>query len=90
MKKVQQFRKALVKGEVKKTDPVKSRENVAADEKEVIKVVMDSTAQKLILDSELELAEAKKKEMTKAVLVWEEVKEKATSKKADGKKTETK
>lgn len=87
MKQVKKLRKILINGKVEKTEPVTERVTRIADPEPIIKRIMDSTAQSLILQGERDLASAKESKSNTEVLVWEEVKEekKTSSKKSDSK-----
>ena len=80
MKTIRQVSKILTNGKVVKTEEVSVKASSLADPKPVVKKVMDSTADALILRSEYDLRQAKGNESNSTIVCWEEVKEVAAPK----------
>lgn len=87
MKTVKKVKKIIVDGQVKKTEDVKEKATRLDEAKEVVRRVMDSTAQHYKLQAQRDLNSAKQDKKNIDLIVWEEVEEK---KKEDKKPSKTK
>ena len=85
MKTIQKVEYILTDGKVSKTEKVTEKANRLADAKEVVKKVMDSVADQLLLDTETHLRNAKNDKRSINIKGWVEFKE---EKKASVKGTE--